>query len=401
MERTDIVRTRGFSFGIPALMDGMLGVVQTAVPLLAIRFGATAWFLGILGWTPQTVRLPFTLGAGMLSEKVGRTRVILPAASLAVVACVGLSVARNNTEILVLYILLMASIGAFYPALQAFIGDHSPRGELRKNLSAFNVGWTVGASLFALPAGYLLAANRVLPFAIGAALAFGTIQLVGAWSRTPVSGAGPVDQSAGPPGGEGGPGPLLLIARIGHFLGFFGLSMARYMFPKLGTSLGIREGEIGVLVGMMLVGQAVGIFAASAGPWWRGKLWPQLFAMVMALCSGLIVFAAGSKALFAAAFLIQGVSLGIAYTGALYYGLQARTNMGWNTGIHECLVAAGNILGALVGGAAAQFISLRAPYLALAGLSALAVLVTLVYWHATGRGRQPLTAAIIDSVNRR
>ncbi len=387
MDRSQIVRTRGFSFGTPALMDGTLGVVQTALPLLAIRFGATAWFLGVLGWTPQTVRLPFTLGAGLLSEKVGRTRVILPAASLAVLACVGLAIARNNLDVLLLYILLMASVGAFYPALQAFIGDHSPKGELRKNLSAFNVGWTVGASLCALPAGYLLATNRALPFATGALLAFGTIQLVRAWSRTPVVTAGPADPSAGPPGDDAGPGPLLLIARMGHFLGFFGLSTGRFMFPKLGTSLGLHEGEIGVLVAMMLVGQAVGILAASAGPWWRGKLWPQLLAMLMALCSGLIVFAAGSKVLFAAAFLVQGMSLGIAYTGALYYGLQARTNMGRNTGIHEFLVAAGNILGALAGGAAAEFINLRAPYLVFAGLSALAALVSLGYWQVAVRAR--------------
>ena len=379
MERSHIARTRVFSFAAPGLMDGMLGLVKIALPLLAIRFGASAWFLGMLGWTAQGVRVPFTLGAGMLSEKIGRTRVIIPAAALAALACGGLLLARNNTDVLVLNILLMAGVGAFFPALQAFIGDHSPKGELRKNLSAHNAGWTISASVCALGAGYLLAANKALPFAIGAAFAFGAILLVWAWSRMPVIGAEPVDPSAGPADGDTGPGPLLFIARTGHFLGFFGYSMASSLFPKLGIELGMHEGKIGVLVGMMLVGQAIGILGAGAGPWWRGKLWPQILAQGMALGAGLTIFVAESPILFATAFLVQGMSLGIAYTGALYYSLQARTDMGRNSGIHESLVAAGSIFGALAGGAAAEFISLRAPYLVFACSSLLAVAVSLVY----------------------
>ena len=84
MERSHIARTRIFSFAVPACMDGMIGLVQTALPLLAIRFGATPWFLGMLGWTAQGVRLPCTIGAGVLSEKIGRTRVIIPAAGTAI-----------------------------------------------------------------------------------------------------------------------------------------------------------------------------------------------------------------------------------------------------------------------------------------------------------------------------
>lgn len=377
MEKSYVIRTRVFSLAVPACMDGMINCVQVALPLLAIRFGASPWFLGMLGWTSQLVRFPFCLGSGALSDKIGRTRVIIPAAGLAALACGAIGFTHNRFQILPFYILMMASVGAFYPSLQAFIGDHSPKGELRKNLSAFNVGWTVGGSITGLVAGYLLAKWQPLPFALGAGLAFIVVLLVLSWKRVPVAekhaenGVIPTD---------GGPGPFLFIARTGHFLGFFAYSVARLQFPRLGIKMGMSEGTVGLLIGMMLVGQAAGIFIAGAGPWWRGKLWPQVLSQAMMLGSGVLAFMASSPLLFAAAFLIQGTGLGIAYTGALYYGLQARTKMGRNTGIHESLVASGNFMGSFAGGAAAQFISLRAPYLVIAACSLAAIIVSLAYY---------------------
>ena len=380
MSKSYVIRTRIFSFAVPACMDGMINCVQVALPLLAIRFGASPWFLGMLGWTSQLVRFPFCLGSGALSDKIGRTRVIIPAAALGAIACGAIGLTHTRYQILPFYILLMASIGAFYPSLQAFIGDHSPKGELRKNLSAFNVGWTVGGSICGLVAGYLLSRWQPLPFALGACLAFVVIMLVLSWNRVPVESK---HSANGVVPDDGGPGPLLFIARIGHFLGFFVYSVARLQFPKLGLGLGMSEATVGLLIGIMLVGQAAGIFIASAGPWWRGKLWPQILSQGMALSAGVIAFLVSSPLLFAAAFLIQGTALGIAYTGALYYGLQARTNMGRNTGIHESLVASGNFAGSFAGGAAAQFIDLRAPYLVIAACSLTAIVVSLAYYRSS------------------
>jgi MFS family permease len=380
MEKSYVVRTRIFSFAVPACMDGMINCVQVGLPLLAIRFGASPWFLGMLGWSSQLVRFPLCLGSGALSDKVGRTRVLIPAAVLGAIGCGAIGFTQNRYQLLPFYILVVASMGAFYPSLQAFIGDHSPQGQLRKNLSAFNFGWTVGGSITGLIAGYLLSRWQPLPFAVGAALAFIVAGLVLSWKRVPVAekhsenGVVPTD---------GGPGPFLFIARTGHFLGFFAYSVARLQFPKLGIQMGMSESMVGLLIGMMLVGQAMGIFVAGAGPWWRGKLWPQILSQSMALASGVMAFLVSSPLLFAAAFLMQGTALGIAYTGALYYGLQARTKMGRNTGIHESLVASGNFMGSFAGGAAAQFINLRAPYLVIAGCSLAAIIVSLAYYRRT------------------
>lgn len=311
--------------------------------------------------------------------KNSRTAVIFPAAILACITCFTLSLAQDNSQVLIIYILFMASIGAFYPSLQAFIGDRSPIGELRKNLSAFNAGWTIGGSICGLIAGYTFAKSRGLPFEIGALLVIIVVILVYTWSKVASNFSNFEPQELSKPQGQN-PGSLLTIARMGHFLGFFAYSAARQLFPKLAVELGMKPGEIGLLVGMLLVGQALGIAIAGAGPWWRGKLLPLILAQGMVLVSGLVVFFTSLAVLFAIAFLLQGVGLGIAYSAALYYGLQARTNMGRNTGIHESLVAGGNILGSLIGGETAEMISLRAPYMATAIFSALLMLSGLALW---------------------
>lgn len=381
MKKKFFTRTRVFSFAVPACMDGMIGLAQTALPLVAIRFGASALFLGTLGWAAQAVRLPCTIGSGLLSEKIGRTRTIIPAAVLGSLACAGFAIARNNHQLLIFYMMMSAAIGLFYPALQAFIGEHSPKGELRKNLSWFNSGWTIGGAVCALSAGFLLTLAKPLPFALASLAAFCTIPLIVIWSRTKVSPAVQVvDDPMSAPASDG-PGPLLFIARMGHFLGFFGFAMWRLQFPRLAKfGLHMDEKTIGLLVGILIVGQATGIFIGNAGPWWRGKLWPQLLAQTMLVVAGVTVFFVRSPLLFGLAFLVQGSGLGIAYTGALYYGLQARTNMGRNTGLHEALVASGNITGSFIGGATAQYLSPRAPYITYAIICAVAIMVSLVWW---------------------
>lgn len=386
MKRPNMFRMRLFSFVIPALMDGMIQIVQVPLPLLALRFGASPWFLGMLGWPAQSVRLPVCLLSGAISERVGRMQVMAPAMCMGIAACLGLAAARNNTQVFLLNFLFVVSLGAFYPAFQAFLGERSPKGELRKNLSAFNIGWTVGGTTCGLIAGYVFTIQQALPFIIGAILIGFAAFFVVTWSRcqSPIADlqTGQNEATA-----AAGPGPLLGVARASHFLGFFAYGAVRLLFPKLARSLGMSEGAIGVMIGVLLAGQGVGILISSIGPWWRGKLWPLLAAQGVTLLSALVVATVSSGGLFAVAFLFQGMGLGIAYSSALYYGLQGRSNMGGNTGIHESLVAGGHVFGSLTAGAAAQFVSLRAPYLATAIMSLLLMTASLVYWARCGGKR--------------
>ncbi|HEY3297247.1 MAG TPA: MFS transporter [Armatimonadota bacterium] len=376
--------TRVYSFIVPACLDGMLGLVQTAIPLLALRFGATALFLGLLGGLPQAIRFPFCLKAGHLSDRIGRTKTIIPAILILLVSCLVFTAVRDKWQLLLTYAILMGAVGAFNPSVQAFIGDHSTRGGLRKNLAAFNAGWAIGGAVTAVTAGFIFAVRKDLPFVIGACMMLIILLLIISWSRLKLPAEEDVPLESQPEKSDD-PNPLLFIARVGHFLGFFSFSAIRSVFPKLGVELHMSEGMIGLLVGIMLVGQAIGMLLVSLGPWWRGKLWPIVMSQLALIGVGFAIFFADNRAVMAAAMFFLGITQVVPYTCSLYYGLESKKNMGKNTGIHEALVAASIISGSLLAGSIAQYVSLRAPYMMISIMAFTAAVVSILYWRAMTR----------------
>ncbi|MGQ9456543.1 MAG: MFS transporter [Armatimonadota bacterium] len=369
-------RDRIYSFLIPWLMDGGIVYLQTAMPLLAVRLGASAFLLGSIGWIAQAFRLPMCLVSGYLSERIGRTKIIVPAAISFAVGCLLMSFAQSAWHVLPFYVIAMSSIGSFYAPLQAFIGDVSKSEELRRNLGAFNMGWCTGSAAAALFTPALVCLGLNITLYVGTFASLLAASLVLSWQRNPkhelanntsAQHSQPTNHSS-----------LLLIARIGHFLSYYGYSTIRILFPKYAISgLGWTEVAVTWVTAQHLVGLSLGIIVASASGWWRGKLWPILGAQLI------MTGAAGAAALtripplFALTFFAFGIAQSIVYTAALYYSISGTGKRGKNTGIHESLVAAGGISGCLIGGLVADKIGLAAPLKVLSLLGCLGMIAML------------------------
>lgn len=377
-------------------------LLQTAMPLLAVRLGASWIMLGTIGWVAQAIRTPICFTSGHLSERVGRAAIIVPSAPVCAFMIWAMAGVESLPLLLVLYAVAMASIGAFYPPLQATVGDVSQVGQLRINLGAFNIGWCVGGAVAAWTAGWLVA-SRIpallgvgglsLLFYAGAGCCILAAILYLTWRAKPVphvSSTAEQDAVEGQPGAIGTEfASLLLISRMGHFVGFFGYSIVRILFPKLGISaFGWSEATVAKVVALFLWGLGAGILLTNLSAWWRGKLWPQLAAQcvmlacavaIALLCLPLMAFARFPY-LIGLLFFIYGVGQSISYTGALYYGLSSRKGKGTNTGIHESLVAAASVSGCLLGGIVAQKIALVAPFVLTAALAGLSVAATCYVW---------------------
>ena len=358
-------------------MDGGIVFLQTAMPLLAVRLGASAIMLGTIGWVAQAVRLPVCLASGHLSERVGRATIIVLAACGCALGCGLMAFARSPWQVMPLYVLALASIGAFFAPLQAMIGDMSERGQLRRNLGSYNIGWCVGSAVAALCAPALVRAGLPATFYAGAGANLTAAILVLAWRRGHASRAA-VEKAADSTDPYPTYGSLLLIARMGHFVSYFGYSTIRILFPKYAiTELGWSEVMVATVVAQQLVGLGAGILVANASPWWRGKLWPQIAAqLVMMVCAGSVLWVRSPVAL-GGAFFGFGVAQSVVYTSALYYGLSGCKERGKSAGIHESRVAAGGVSGCLLGGIGAQSITLVAPFALLAGLAGLCVVATM------------------------
>ena len=359
------MKDRFYSFLITWFSAASSALATAVAPLLALRLGADAMALGVMGLVAHTVRLPLCLASGHVSERIGRTRIIVPVMCLVAVGMVGMALSREMVTLVVFYCVAVAFASSFYPPFQALIGDISKRGHLRKNLAAFNLGWCMGATAAALGAGWIVIIGLHLAPYFGAVTALVAAGLLLAWRNKPASHE---EESTGP--FPDYPGYLLLIARMGHFTSFFGQATIRIIFPKLGQTLGWSDPSIARVVAMVMVGQAVGMIAASASPWWRGKLWPQVGAQGLLLVAACGIAAASSPVLLGACFLAAGIALSVIYAGALYYGLCSRKERGRNAGTHEFLVAAAYVAGSLLSGLLAQYVSPRAPYVLLACLAA-------------------------------
>jgi MFS family permease len=369
------VKNRLYSLLVPWFMDGSLSLVQTAMPLLAVRLGADALALGTISLVAQCVRLPICFTSGPRSERVGRKTLIVPSAVAIIISYALFARAHSIAQIVLLYTLALASIGGFYPALQAMIGDVSRRGQLTRNLGAFNIGWCVGGGLAALAAKPIMAAFG-LRNSFYFAMAWATLALVVVliWRKDGPNEVSEEDRAAF--AAQDNPA-LLIVSRMGMFTAFFGYTMVRMLFPKLAvSSLHWSDLEVAWSVAFLPVGQGVGMLATTATPWWRGAFWPQVGAQLLLGGSGVMVALYSSPTLLAAAFGALGFAQSITYTSALYQGLAARRNRGRNTGIHEGIVASGGITGSLAGGVVAQWLSPRAPYVVLTCAAAVCLITT-------------------------
>jgi len=84
----------------------------------------------------------------------------------------------------------------------------------------------------------------------------------------------------------------------------------------------------------------------------------------------LLILSSSVPPLFAAAFFGVGLCSSLTYNSSLYYSVHLVTRKGKGAGIHETIVGCGALCGPLLGGIAAQYAGLRAPYILCAALLA-------------------------------
>ncbi len=378
------IRNRVFVFLIPWFMDCGIVFLQTAMPLIVVRLGASALILGTIGWIGQAFRLPMCLFVGQFSERVGRIVIIVPAACAFALGCLLMSFAGSPWQILPCYVIALASVGGFYAPLQALVGDVSQRHELRKNLGAFNLGWCAGSAVAALCVPFLVSWGLDRTLYAGSAAGLVAASLVLLWHscchRKQNGATTEIQEEASTYGW------LLLISRIGHFVSYYGYSTIRIMFPKHAiTGLGWTEVMVTWATAQHLVGLGVGVTVAGLSGWWRGKVWPIAGALGIMTVSAVVATLSRIVVPTALAFFAFGLSQGIVYTAALYYGLSADGARGRNAGVHESLVAAGGISGCLLGGIAAQKVGLVAPVVLLSVLSCFALTAVLFFGSRTDK----------------
>ena len=365
----------------PFLVDMCMGSITIAVPLMAISLGFSSLSLGILGSSSGLAYVSLCFLFGKLSERWHRKNLLMLGSFLYVAASLLFSFSSQIYH-LYLSMLLLGTAGAvFWPTLEAWIAEKESKRTLMQKMALFNISWSTGFAVGPLVGGILFGMNFKLPFYFASFVSVFVLLII--FYKTPkISFATKSKSSTDKTFLSEGPSdssPLYIgISRIANFILCLCLGMVRYIFPKLGTQLQISPSFLGLLFFILALSLMLTFYGLGRVHQWHYRIFPLALFQLIAAVGLVIIFIASSFPLFFLAFVFIGVGLGMSFSSSLFYSVNVTFQKGPSAAIHETVLMSGFLLGPLIGGAVAQKLSLRAPYLAFAAIVVVGISIQLL-----------------------
>jgi len=361
----------------PFAMELATGIYCLAVPLLLIELNANTIELGLVAAISSLTYMAMAHFMGRLSDRLGRRRLIITAPGLFVSSCLLMTIAGEVKVILAVSVITGFCLSMFWPSFQAWVVDHQTGTGLARNIGSFNMSWTAANLLGPVFSGFLYSLNPRLPFFVSAAMAFILFFLVRASvhdRKAPFEGTGRSVSTE-----EGHDRRVFLYAAwVANFATWFIIGNCRYQFPKLARELDISPQIIGLLLGSIGFALFMGFFILRRSERWHFKTLHLLGAQFLLGGGVLVVLLSSQPILFASAFIIIGTSGSVTYYSSLYYAVHLLKAKGRGSGLHESILGGGAVLGPILGGIAAHYEGLRAPYLLCLVVLCLAVIAELI-----------------------
>jgi predicted MFS family arabinose efflux permease len=358
-------------------MDLVSSTYYLAVPLVLIELNANPIELGLVGTLTSSVHMGMAHFMGRLSDRLGRRPLIIIAPLLLSVSCLLMLILRSVGLILTLSIMNGLCTSIFWPCFLAWIADRLTKGSLSRDLGSFNSSWTSATLVGPVVSGFMYGLHPRLPFVFAAALALTLFLIV--WMSLQ-------DEKIQPKDGERSVPPemsdvrmnLLYAAWVANFVSFFVIANARYQFPKLARELDFSSHTIGLIIGCLGFALFSGFFILQKSDRWHSKTSYLVGSHALAVAGLLLITVSHRPLFFAFALILVGLSASVTCYSSQFYVVQLMKKKGKGTGLHESIVGAGALSGPILGGVAAQFAGLRAPYLLCLVVLLVAVIVEII-----------------------
>lgn len=348
---------------VSAAMMGM-GIISPIVPLYIRSFGAGGMAVGAVFAAFSVSRLLFGPVAGVLSDRVGRKRLIVWGLGAYAAVSVLYVVAQNLWQLGLFRLLHGVGSILVTPIAQAYVGDLTPVGWEGRITNIFYASMFAGMALGPLLGGYLVeGVSLEAPFYAMGILSL--IALIGVAKWVP-------DDRKAPRGGAPRAAPNLRAALrspavMGMIVYFATRGLWRQSFnsfwPLLAASHGHSEAAIGLVLTGYLVGE--GLFQIPFG--YLADRFPRLPQIAIgALLSPLpMFFVPWVRNLWAVVGLSAAMGVGSALGRASVLAIRTEAGrshgMGTLAGVQNSAFAAGQMLGPIVAGTAFDLFGLAAP----------------------------------------
>jgi len=345
----------------PFGMDLVLSLYSLAAPLLLIELKANPIELGLIGSITSAVHMGLAHRMGPYSDRLGRRRLILIAPLLLALSCMIAVIAGQVKVVLMLSAINGLCLSLFWPPFQAWVAEQQTESGLARDIGTLNLAWTAAYVVGPIISGFLFSVQRKLPFFFAAGMAL----LLFLLSYESIHDQGGISREKQPPLHAEIPNRqkhFLYIAWIANFMSWFLLANARYQFPKLARELGTSPQVVGILLGFLGFSLFLGFFILRASPLWHFRKRYLFGAQALGAAGVLTLSFAGQTFWFALALALIGISASVTYYSSLLYAIQFSVEKGKGTGWHESILSFGALLGPMIGGVAAYYAGLRAPY---------------------------------------
>jgi len=374
--RESMLRTSTFLLcAVAFLADVAAGLVVIALPFAATRLGAELGPVGLIGGLYMGAYALACLAAGPFIDRFRPGGVLVAGQFVQAAVSIGIALTGRLSVLIVLvgaYGVLMVTV---WPPLMSWLAHGHEGASLNRRIGWFNVSWCSGLVVGPVLGGRLYELSPIAPF-IAAAIVL-AIRPRGA----PCPAA---------------PAPVLrpdaavfrLMARISVVVCTAIAGMQRFQVFGLAEALEVRKATWGLVMAGMSLANMAGFLLLGRTHRWHYRpavLWGAQIMLAVATVSLVLARAAGHRGSVAG---ITGLCGSVAYSSSLYYGVSSGQRRGALTAVHEMLLSAGFVIGAIGSGAMSQRFDLWTPYPTAAVVLGCAVLAQVILYRAA-RLRMP------------
>lgn len=389
---------------LPAfLMDMSTSSAILGMPFYASRLGASPLIIGIIASTSSLLYILFSRVFGKLSDRVSRKMVPQIACICFSILYFFIPLCKSLGQLAVLFPFTGLTLSAFWPPLEAWIGELADDRPLAKRVKMFNLSWTCGVMIGYATGGYIYELHYAIPFyfagvfalcaAVVVAIQPGSLKRSQALEKLEERGTrGEAPRKAGSTKLSGvldetmSNNPSLTIKYLhlswtANFFSWFSLGATRYIFPKLINELKMAPRVFGLLMLVWSGTQALMFYILGTTKKWHHKSAPLIGFQMLGCIGFLIIWMTNLPRFWAPALMLFGIDSGMTYFSSIYYSLYGHSDLGNKSGWHESILSSGAFLGPFIGGALANYISLKSPYLFCAMMIIAGLMIQFIMLH--------------------
>lgn len=341
-------------------MDMSTSSAVLGMPFYASSLGASSFTIGITASLSTLLFVIFTRVFGRLSDRVNRKRVPQIACLCFALLYFFMPLCKNVKQIMLLFPMTGLMLAGFWPPFEAWIGEINNGHSLVKRVKFFNLSWTLGVMIGYAASGYIYELHYSIPFyfsCAGSLCSFITLtfqKTPNKSKKTESSETAKVNYLTR---------KFLLISWIANFFSWLTLGVLRFIFPKMISELGMSSSLYGRLMLAWAGIQGIVFYILGSTEKWHYRFNMIIGFQVLGCLGFLIIWRTISPLYWIFALMLFGLCTGVTYFSSIYYSLYGHTDLGNKSGWHESILSSGGFIGPFIGGALANYIDIKSPYI--------------------------------------